>query len=146
MLFSFAGFQTTTPTILFDDGSTQTTATTAPVPEATSPEGSHAILTLIALQNGVGSIALTGEGWAATQPMAEWDRVMAAAVVQEGADTPPGVWEWGIGRTYRRVTLAWPAEMPPPPEEIASLSMLGDMPMVARYLGDAPVWRAGSNT
>ena len=149
ILFSFAGFQTSTPTILFDDGSAQTAATTAPVPGATSPEGSHAVLTLIALQNGVGSLAMTGEGWAATQPMAEWDRVKAAALVQEGAATPPGVWEWGINRTYRRVMFAWPAEVPPPPQEIASLSMLGDMPVVARYLGDAPVWRAensGSNT
>ena len=149
ILFSFAGFQTTTPTILFDDGSTQTTATTAPVPEATSPEGSHAVLTLIALQNGGLGIAHTGAGWATTQPMTGWDRLMAAALVQEGAATPPGVWEWSPGRTYRRLMLAWPAEVPPPPEEITSLSMLGDMPVVARYLGDAPVWRAenlGSNT
>lgn len=141
ILFSFAGFQTSTPTILFDDGSAQPTATTAPVPEATSPEGSHAVLTLIALQNGTLGITLTGAGWATTQPVLGWDRVKAAAVVQEGAATPPGVWEWSPGRTYRRLTLAWPAEVPPPPEEITSLSMLGDMPVVARYLGDVPVWR-----
>ena len=140
ILFSFAGFQTTTPTILFDDGSAQSEDTTAPVPEVTSPEGSHAILTLITLANGVGSITLTGAGWATTRPMLDWDRVMAAALVQEGVATPPGVWEWDIGRAYRRVMFAWPAEMPPPPPESTSLSMLGDIPVVAKYLGDTPVW------